>query len=106
MVFFTKIAELAEKFARFIQEKFAHISAETLGWMGNIVFHAATVPTLIALMTGLSDKTPPLDIVLLIWFGLALLFVRAALLKNMLNLITIGFGFVVQAVLMAFIFFK
>jgi hypothetical protein len=35
-----------------------------------------------------------------------LLFVKAAIQRDLLNLITIGLGFVVQAVLMALIFFK
>jgi hypothetical protein len=44
--------------------------------------------------------------VLLVWTGLTLLFVKAAVQKDMLNLVTIGFGFVIQATLMALIFFK
>jgi hypothetical protein len=46
------------------------------------------------------------DIVLLVWTALVLLFVKAAIQRDLLNLITIGLGFVVQAVLMALIFFK
>ena len=46
------------------------------------------------------------DLVLLVWAGLTLLFVKAAVQKDILNLITIGFGFVIQAVMMALIFFK
>jgi len=34
------------------------------------------------------------------------LFVKAAVQKDMLNVVTIGFGFIVQAALMALIFFK
>jgi hypothetical protein len=48
----------------------------------------------------------PVDIVLLVWTALVLLFVKAAIQRDLLNLITIGLGFVVQAVLMALIFFK
>jgi hypothetical protein len=70
------------------------------------VIHAATIPTLLALMTGLSDRTPSLDIVLFMWAGLVLLFLRAVVLKDMLNIITVGAGFIVQAVLMALILFK
>jgi hypothetical protein len=70
------------------------------------VIHAATIPTLLALMTGLSDRTPNLDIVLFAWAGLVLMFLRAVVLKDLLNIITIGLGFIVQAVLMALILFK
>jgi len=57
-------------------------------------------------MTGLSDRTPSLDIVLFMWAGLVLLFMRAVVLKDMLNIVTVGTGFIVQAVLMALILFK
>lgn len=90
----------------FLSTTFTKISAETLGWLAAIVVHAATIPTLLALMTGLSDRTPNLDIVLFAWAGLVLLFFRAVILKDILNIVTIGTGFIVQAVLMALILFK
>ena len=89
-----------------LQEHLPGLSAETLQWMAALVLHAATVPTLLALMTGLSDQTPSLDIVLFMWAGLVLLFMRAVVLKDMLNIVTVGTGFIVQAVLMALILFK
>ena len=89
-----------------IREHLSRLSAETLQWMAALVLHAATVPTLLALMTGLSDRTPSLDIVLFMWAGLVLLFMRAVVLKDMLNIVTVGTGFIVQAVLMALILFK
>lgn len=89
-----------------LQEHLPRLSAETLQWMAALVLHAATVPTLLALMTGLSDRTPSLDIVLFMWAGLVLLFMRAVVLKDMLNIVTVGTGFIVQAVLMALILFK
>jgi len=90
----------------FFVNKFSHISAETFGWMAVIVLHASTVPSLLAVMSGLTDRLPGVDLVLLFWTGLTLLFVKAAVQKDMLNLITIGFGFILQAVMMALIFFK
>ena len=89
-----------------LQEHLPRLSAETLQWMAALVLHAATVPTLLALMTGLSDRTPSLDIVLFMWAGLVLLFMRAVVIKDMLNIVTVGTGFIVQAVLMALILFK
>ena len=82
------------------------ISADTLGWLAAIVLHCATLPSLLALMTGLSDKPPSIDIVLLLWTGLVLLFAKAIVLKDSLNIITIGVGFIAQAVMMALILFK
>ena len=57
-------------------------------------------------MSGLTDRLPGVDLVLLVWTGLTLLFVKAAVQKDMLNLVTIGFGFILQAAMMALIFFK
>jgi hypothetical protein len=71
-----------------------------------VVIHCATIPTLLALLTGLSDTVPNLDIVLFMWTGLVLLFARAVVLKDMLNIVTIGVGFITQAVIMAMILFK
>ena len=91
---------------KFFQEHFGKISADTLGWLATIVIHCATVPTLLALLTGLSDRTPSLDVVLFMWAGLVLLFGRAIILKDTLSIITIGAGFIGQAVIMAMILFK
>ncbi len=82
------------------------LTAETLGWLAAIVLHCATIPSMLALMTGLTDRLPSVDIVLFIWAGLVLLFARAIVLRDQLNIITIGAGFIAQAVLMAFILFK
>jgi hypothetical protein len=49
---------------------------------------------------------PPVDLVLLVWAGLGMLFLKAAVQKDMLNLVTIGVGFIVQATMLALIFFK
>jgi hypothetical protein len=90
----------------FFATHFSKISAETMGWMAAIALHAATIPTLLALLTGLTDTTPSVDVVLFMWLGLVLLFGRAVILKDLLNIITIGLGFVIQATLMALILFK
>ena len=90
----------------YVANSLATLSADTLGWLAAIVLHCATLPSFLALMTGLSDKTPGLDIILFLWGGLVLLFLRAVVLRDMLNIITIGFGFILQAGFMALILFK
>ena len=90
----------------FFSAHFHRISADTLGWLAAIALHAATVPTLLALLTGLTDTTPSVDVVMFLWLGLVFLFGRAVILKDILNIVTIGLGFVIQAVLMALILFK
>jgi hypothetical protein len=94
-------------FARtWLEQHLPKVSAETLEWLAVILIHCATIPTLLALLTGLSDRTPNLDMVLFMWAGLVLLFMRAVVMKNALNIITIGVGFITQAVVMAMILFK
>lgn len=88
---------------------FTHVtpaSSEMFGWLAVVFIHSATIPTLLAVITGLSDKMPTVDLVLLTWAGLACLFAQAAVNRNMLQLITIASGFMMQSVLMALIFFK
>ncbi len=89
-----------------IKENIGHLSAETLGWVAVILIHLATIPTLIAILTGLTEKLPPVDMVGLMWLGLFMFFIRSVIAKDLLNIITIGFGFVVQAMLLALIVFK
>ena len=95
-----------ESVNQFLNTYLPKISADTLGWLAVIVINCATIPTLLALMTGLSDKVPSLDMVMFLWASLFLLFARAIVLKDMLNIITISIGFMIQASLMAMILFK
>jgi hypothetical protein len=88
------------------RDHFAMISADTLGWLATIMIHCATIPTLVAASAGLTDKMPPVDLVLFGWAALILLFARAAILKDMLNLVTIGLGFAAQATILALMVFK
>jgi hypothetical protein len=90
----------------FVQTKISVISAETFGWLAVLILHSATIPSLLAMMSGLTDKLPGVDLVLLVWAGLTLLFIKATIQRDMLNIVTIGFGFIIQAALLALIFFK
>ena len=89
-----------------IKEHAPNISAETMGWIAVVLMHLATIPTLLAVLTGLTEKMPPVDLVLFAWSGLFCFFVKATIQKDVLNIVTIGFGFFVQAALLALIVFK
>lgn len=89
-----------------VKDNAPHISAETAGWIAVVLLHLATIPTMIAVMTGLTEKMPPVDMVLFSWLGLFLFFVKATIQKDLLNIVTIGLGFFVQASLLALIVFK
>lgn len=91
---------------QFFKEHFENISSETFGWVAVLCLIGSIIPSLLALMTGLTDTPPPIDMVLMIWAALVLIFAKAVIKKDLLNIVTIGLGFVIQAVLMALIFFK
>lgn len=101
-----KLNEFTSNSTKSLKEQLVTVSADTLGWLAVILIHLSTVPTLLAILTGLTEKTPPVDLVLFAWAGLFLFFVKAAISKDILNIVTIGFGFVIQAGLMALILFK
>lgn len=81
-------------------------TADTLGWSAIVVLHASTIPGLLAFKAGISDSLPPIEQVSLLWFALLLYFIRSAIIKDMLNVITIGIGFAIQALLLGLIFFQ
>lgn len=80
-------------------------TADSLAWFSILIFNAATIPTFIAVMSGHSQKMPPLDIVVMIWVGLLMYFIRSVILKDMLMTVTLGLGFATQAILLGVIFF-
>ena len=89
-----------------VKEHAPHVSAETMGWVAVILLHLATIPTMLAVLTGLTEKMPPVDMVLFSWAGLFCFFLKAAIQKDFLNIVTIGLGFFVQAAMLALIVFK
>ena len=84
---------------------FSRATADTFAWLAVIVLNCATIPSFLAVKTGLSDRMPSLDLTILLWFGLLLYFFRSAILKDMLIVVTSGIGFAVQAILLGLIFF-
>lgn len=100
------LADHVNKFLEVLKENLSHLSAETLGWLAIMIVHLATIPTMLAVLTGVTEKFPPVDLFLLTWLGLILFFVKAAIQKDMLNVVTIGIGFFIQACLGALIIFK
>jgi hypothetical protein len=95
-----------EKIVNLLQSYLAPVSSATLSWLAVILFHSATIPTLIAVLAGLSDKMPSVDMVLLTWAGLTAMFAQAIVQRNFLNIVTICMGFIVQSSLMVLFFFK
>lgn len=90
---------------KFFTDKISEKAADSLEWLAVVLFHAATIPTLLAGLSGLTDNMPPVDMVIFIWTGLMFYFVRSALLKKYALMVTIAVGFFIQCMLMALLFF-
>lgn len=78
-------------------------NAELGGYLGMVLIHAATLPTSIGVLMGWTDKLPPLSMVLLVWLGLILFFVRALVRFDWLYLISNGIGFIANSILLILI---
>jgi hypothetical protein len=98
--------QYAEIVSKFFSEKITDKAAESLEWFAVVLFHAATIPTMLAGLAGITDNMPPVDMVIFIWTGLLIYFVRSALLKKYLIMITIAVGFFAHSILMALMFFR
>jgi hypothetical protein len=74
--------------------------AEVGGWLGMVLIHGATLPVTIGVILGMSTHLPPLSMVVMIWFGLALFFFRALARFDWLYLFSNGVGFTFQSLLL------
>ena len=99
-----KLNILKQKFIQYF-EGFSKASADTFAWISVVMMICATVPGFLAVMAHVTDRMPPLDIILMVWGGLLLYFVRSAIMKDMLMIVTIGIGFAIQAIMLGLIFF-
>lgn len=95
-----------KKFAAEFERSIRKVSIDSVGWTALIALHAVTVPSLLGLMTGLTDNTPPIDMIIILWAALGLFYIKSILERNFVALNIIGFGFIGQSILMALIFFK
>ena len=78
---------------------------ELCGWLGMILVQSATLPTTIGNILGWTHALPPVSMVLLCWSGLFLYFIRAYYQKDTLYMVSNGFGFFVNSILLSLIVF-
>ena len=83
-----KLNILKEKFIQYF-EGFSKASADTFAWISVVMMICATVPGFLAVMAHVTDRMPPLDIILMVWGGLLLYFVRSAI--SLLNCLRISY---------------
>jgi len=79
--------------------------AEFAGWFGMVMIQGATLPTTIGILMGSNPRIPEVSLVLMVWGGLALYFVRAVAKKDTLHIVSNGLGFFLQSSLLALIVF-
>lgn len=83
-----------------------NVSGDTLEWLAVVCLNCAFIPNLVAVLMGVSDRLPSVDIVAFVWAGLILLFIRATIAGSIIKILTMGLGFFAQAVLLALVVFK
>jgi hypothetical protein len=109
-VSFTVVTDMIKAFVTKLWLEFKssirQVSIDGIGWTGLIALHAVTIPSMFGLMTGLTDDTPPIDMVIILWAAMALFYIKAILERNVVSLVIIGLGFIMQSILMALVFFK
>jgi hypothetical protein len=95
-----------DKLGVWFDEKFKNVSTTAISWVSLVLIHSAFVPTILSVQMGIADRMPTIDIVLFVWVGLLLNYIQSIIQKNILNVVTHGVGFFVQAVLLALVLFK
>lgn len=105
-VYIDFVKQFCHKLYTEFKQSIRQVSIDGIGWTGLIALHAVTIPSLFGLMTGLTDNTPPIDMVIILWAAMGLFYIKAILEKNVVSLVIIGLGFVMQSILMALVFFK
>jgi hypothetical protein len=106
MSFITQIQNLPVAVYQFLREHLGRISAHTLGWITIILLHFASIPTLLSVLLGQTDKLPPVDLMIFVWSALITLFFKSLIDRNFIYIATICMGFAAQTVIMSLILFK
>jgi hypothetical protein len=89
-----------------VKTYFNNLGSNTLQWIGIIIGHCVFLPTALALLTGLSDITPSLDIVILVQAMLMTMFIRSIVVRDNIATVLHGLGWFGQSLLLAMVVFK
>ncbi len=101
-----QFSKFFEVLGNFFRNHLGNISASTLGLLAIILAHFSSIPTLMAVLLGHSDKLPPVDLMLFVWASLIAVFFKSLIEKNSLYVAVISLGFAAQTVIMSLILFK
>lgn len=84
----------------YLMKNIARKLPEAGGWVGMGLIHSATLPTTLSAIMGWGAHFPPISMVVMVWAGLALFFVRALSRIDWLYLFSNGVGFTLQSILL------
>jgi len=109
-VYFSKAKQMIQRFFKRLWLEFKasirKVTIDGIGWTALLALHAVTIPSMLGLMAGVTDNTPPIDMVIILWVALGLFYLKSILERNITSIVIIGMGFIAQSVLMALVFFK
>lgn len=89
-----------------IKDKLAGIGSDTLNLIMIIIGHCVFLPVTLAILTGLTDRGPSLDTVVLVQTMLMISFIRGIVNKDAMATVIHGLGWFGQGLLLAMIVFK
>lgn len=81
-------------------------TAESFNLCVIVLLHCATMPTLLSLLTSISDRVPAVDIFLFLYTGLIVFLIRSIVFKETLSVVVNSLGFFCQAIILSLIVFK
>lgn len=84
----------------------SRFGTNTLNWLSILVGHSIFIPTSLAILMELTDKTPSIDIILLVQGTLILSFFRAVIAKDQVATVLHALGWFANALLLSLIIFK
>lgn len=90
----------------FLKDHLGNTSAHMLGFIAIVLMHLASMPTLLAVLLGQTDKLPPVDLMIFVWTALLTMFFKALIDRNSLYIAAICVGFAAQTMTMGLILFK
>lgn len=85
---------------------FNDVSANTLNWLSIIAGHCVFIPSMLAILTAMTDKTPTIDVVILVQVFLLLSFVKSVVIRDTVATVLHALGWFTNMMLLALIIFK
>jgi hypothetical protein len=104
--FFDTIGNGLNEFATGLVDFARTISHNTLNIASVVVLHCVFVPSTIAYLTGLTEKLPSFDSVLLVLLALTIMAANALVKNDRLAILTHMIGFIGNCVLLSMVVFK